>query len=85
MYLGLNEKIVLLPEDNIEFFYWDEEKSLWSQENILETTEIEENQRKYYSISVPKMAPITIMTSYACEFPYKFFKIRRVGRHSILF
>ena len=45
---------------------------------------VENNHKVYYSISVPRMAPISVFCHYEAEFPYSHFKIRRTGQGSIL-
>lgn len=81
----MDNKIVILPNDDLIFKYWNEETASWSDDNIKEVNIFEQNKKVYYSVSVPKMAPFSIFTNYNSEFPYNFFKIRRVGKNTILF
>lgn len=85
VYISLGPQLVVLPSDTLYFLYWDEKQRKWTDENIKDTNVVEIEHKQFYSVSVPKMAPITVMSNYHAEFPYNFFKIRRVSKSQVLF
>ncbi len=87
VYITLPPELYILPTDQIEFLQFDPNEKNWSKKNIKSVSKEfhKDNQKIFYEVSIPQMTPIAAFTYYWNEFPYRYFKIRRIGYRTVLF
>ena len=83
--ISFPDSIFIDDPKKIEFYFWEKENKVWSQEKMEPTQVVRIDGKQFFDVSIPRMAPVIALADYWSEFPYDMFKLRRVGYRTIQF